>query len=218
MTEQSSLIIILFLGYFILHSFTASLWLKQWIAACCPVVVPWYRLLFNLLATLLAIPLAWIAWRYPGESLWQWQGVMFYLMNGIALLSLLTLVYSSRSYDMQEFLGLRQLQTRTSEVNDMEHFHISTFHRYVRHPWYFLILVILWTRDMSSNQLLIYLLVTLYLFIGSWLEERKLIVYHGEVYEEYRKRVTGLIPLPWKVLSKTDAEELLEKYEQKNRN
>jgi len=213
MTAQSTLIIVLFLGYFLLHSFTASLWLKRQIARRYPALMPWYRLMFNLSATLLALPLAWIAWRYPGETLWQWQGVMFYLMNGIALLALLTLFYSSRFYDMQEFLGLRQLQTETREVNDLEHFHISPFHRYVRHPWYFLILVILWTRDMSNNQLLIYTLVTLYLFIGSRMEERKLLVYHGRVYEDYRKRVAGLIPLPWKVLSKNEAEELLRKYQ-----
>jgi methanethiol S-methyltransferase len=212
MTEQGPLIIVLFLGYFVLHSITASLWLKRQIAACCPALVPWYRLLFNLLATLLALPLAWIAWRYPGEPLWQWQGVMFYLMNGMALLALLLLFYSSRLYDMQEFLGLRQLKTRTTDVNDLERFHISTLHRYVRHPWYFLIIVLLWSRDMSSNQLLIYSLVTLYLFIGSRMEERKLIVYHGGVYEEYRKRVAGLIPLPWKTLSQQQADELIQRY------
>ena len=212
MTEQSPLIIALFLGYFVLHSFTASLWLKRHIARRYPRFVPWYRLLFNLLATLLALPLAWIAWRYPGERLWQWHGTMFYLMNGLALVSLLLLAYSPRLYDMREFLGLRQLQTRTHEVNDLEHFHISPFHRYVRHPWYFLILVLLWTRDMNSNQLLIYILVTFYLFIGSRLEERKLIVYHGKVYEEYRKQVAGLIPLPWKTLSKSEAKKLLNKH------
>jgi protein-S-isoprenylcysteine O-methyltransferase Ste14 len=111
---------------------------------------------------------------------------------------------------MQEFLGVRQLRRGTREINDLEHFHISTFHRFVRHPWYFLILVLLWTRDMSTNQLLIYALVTLYLFIGSRLEERKLIVYHGKVYEKYRKRVAGLIPLPWKILSKEEAIRLVE--------
>lgn len=218
MTAQSPLIFILFLGYFVLHSFTASLWLKQRVAICCPALVSWYRLLFNLLATLLALPLAWIAWRYPGEPLWQWQGGMFYLMNGIALLALLALAYSPRLYDMQEFLGFRQLRTKTSAINDLENFHISPFHRYVRHPWYFLILVILWTRDMSSNQLLIYTLVTLYLFIGSRLEERKLLVYHGEVYTAYRKRVAGLIPLPWKRLSKVDAEQLLHEHRKNQEN
>lgn len=213
MPEQTLLIIAVFLAYFLLHSLTASLWMKQQIAACCPAVVPYYRLLFNLLATLLALPLIYLAWRYPGEPLWHWQGVAFYIANGVALLALIALFYSTRLYDMGEFLGLNQAKGEVHEVKDLERFQISAFHRYVRHPWYFLILVMIWTRDISTTQLLIYTLVTLYLIVGSRLEERKLIAYHGKVYEAYRKRVAGLFPLPWKILSKRDATALLETYD-----
>lgn len=215
MPEETLLIIVVFLAYFVLHSLTASLWMKQRVASYCPSVVPYYRLLFNFLAILLSLPLIYIALRYPGEPLWQWQGVAFYIVNVIAVLALIALLYSIRLYDMDEFLGFTQAKGKVSEIKDMERFQISVFHRFVRHPWYFLILVILWTRDISSNQLLIYSLVTLYLFIGSRLEERKLIAYHGEIYEAYRKRVAGLIPLPWKILSKKGAEQLLLSYEKR---
>lgn len=213
MTEQSLLIIAVFVGYFILHSLSASLWAKRRVAACCPALVPYYRLLFNVLAILLAIPLAYLAWRYPGEPLWQWQGIAGHIADGIGLLALLALLYSLRLYDMREFAGVRQAAGRVHEIRDMEHFRISPMHRYVRHPWYFLILLLLWSRDMSSNQLLIYALVSLYLFIGSRLEERKLIAYHGRVYEAYRQRVAGLFPLPWKTLSKHEARRLLADYD-----
>lgn len=209
MTEQSLLIIVIFVAYFVLHSLTASLWAKRRVAACCPAQVPYYRLVFNALAILLAVPLVYLAWRYPGEPLWQWRGAAGYLADGIGLLALLALLYSLRLYDMEEFAGLRQARGKVKAIQDQEHFRISPFHRYVRHPWYFLILLILWSRDMSSNQLLIYALVSLYLLIGSRLEERKLIAYHGAVYEAYRRRVAGLIPLPWKTLTKREAQQLL---------
>lgn len=212
MPKEYLLIIAAFIAYFALHSLMASLWLKQRVAQCCPVVTPYYRLAFNLLAILLALPLLYLVWRYPGETLWQWQGVAFYLVNGIALVAFITLLYSLRLYDMGEFMGLRQAQGEVHEIKDMEHFQISTLHRFVRHPWYFLILVILWTRDITTTQLLIYSLVTAYLVIGSRLEERKLIAYHGEVYRSYRQRVAGLIPLPWKRISSTEAKQLLEQY------
>jgi len=216
MPKETLLIIAVFLAYFALHSLTASLWMKQRVASCCPAVVPFYRLLFNLIATLLSLPLIYLAWRYPGEPLWQWHGLAFYIVNTVALLALIALLYSIRLYDMDEFLGFTQAKEKVREVRDMERFQISLFHRYVRHPWYFLILVILWTRDISSNQLLIYSLVTLYLIIGSRLEERKLVAYHGKVYEAYRKRVAGLVPLPWKILSKKSAEQLLLSYERQH--
>lgn len=214
MNEQSLIIIGIFVSYFVLHSLTASLWLKRLVARHLPALTPYYRLLFNLLATVLALPLVYVAWKYPGEQLWQWHGVGFYLANGLALISLIVLLYSLRIYDMGEFMGLRQARGHVQQINDMEHFQLSPLHRYVRHPWYFLILVILWTRDMATNQLLIYSLVTLYLYIGSRLEEQKLLVYHGDVYAAYRKRVAGLIPLPWKTLTAREAEELLGSYRQ----
>ncbi|HEY9148772.1 MAG TPA: hypothetical protein VIQ22_07140 [Gammaproteobacteria bacterium] len=214
MQNEHLLIISTFTAYFALHSLLASLWLKQRVARCCPGLLPYYRLGYNLLAVVLAVPLLYLLWRYPGEPLWQWQGFGGYLADGLGLLTLITLLYSLRLYDMGEFLGLRQAHGKVHQIRDMEHFQISPLHRYVRHPWYFLILVIIWSRDVASNQLLIYLLVTLYLVIGSRLEERKLIAYHGEVYREYRRRVAGLIPLPWKTLSQPQADALLSRYRQ----
>jgi hypothetical protein len=52
------------------------------------------------------------------------------------------------------------------------------------------------------------LMVTLYLFVGSRIEERKLIQYHGDVYRRYRKMVAGLIPSPRRFLSRKQAQRL----------
>jgi protein-S-isoprenylcysteine O-methyltransferase Ste14 len=56
-------------------------------------------------------------------------------------------------------------------------------------------------------------MMTLYFFIGSQFEERKLIRYHGEQYRRYRELVPGLIPLPWKYLRKEQMQKLLEESE-----
>lgn len=212
MTASTIQILLLFIAYFAIHSITASLWMKRRVAAHLPALVPYYRLLFNSLALLLAVPLAYIVWQHPGEPLWQWQGAAFYLANGLALLASIAFLYSLKMYDMSEFWGLRQMRGRVAEIKDLERFNISTYHRFVRHPWYSMLLVILWTRDMTTTTLLTYGLITLYLVIGSRFEERKLIAYHGEVYRRYRERVPGLIPLPWKYLDKPSADQLLAEY------
>ncbi len=209
MPDGTFLIITLFSAYFAIHSLTASLWLKNLVATKIPALVPYYRLIFNALSLLLALPLVAVVLLYPGEPLWQWRGVGFYVANGLALMATIAFVYSLKMYDMAEFWGLRQMRERSKEVKDMEHFQISTFHRFVRHPWYTIILVILWSRDMGTTQLLSYSLITLYLVIGSRMEERKLIAYHGEIYRRYRLRVPGLIPLPWRYLSPQEARQLL---------
>jgi hypothetical protein len=37
------------------------------------------------------------------------------------------------------------------------------------------------------------------------MEERKLIAYHGKRYLRYMGKVAGLVPLPWKTISKAEA-------------
>ena len=209
-------IISVFLAYFAVHSLMASIFLKQWVHVHWPGLMPYYRLTFNALAIILAIPLLLVMYYFPGETLWQWQGVWFYISTALALLAVAGFVVSLRYYDLSEFWGTRQLQEGNDSVHDQEGFHISHFHRYVRHPWYFFALVIIWTRDVSTTQLLVYFLVTVYFVLGSLLEERKLIAYHGKVYRKYQHKVAGIIPLPWKILSAQQARELLDEY-QKNR-
>lgn len=194
--------------YFVLHSLAASLWLKQRVTQRWPGSMRYYRLLFNAFAILLGAPLAVFLWSNPGEMLWQWQAPTVYFTNGLAVLALCLFAYSLRLYDLGEFFGTRQWIEARHAVIDQERLCISPLHRYVRHPWYFLLLVLLWTRDLSANHLIAYAMISLYLVIGSALEERKLISYHGALYRRYRARVAGLIPLPWKILSRTEAEAL----------
>lgn len=198
-------------AYFALHSWWASLSLKNTIARRWPGVVPAYRLVYNLLALVLLIPaVLWIR-LCPGDVIWAWTGAAWWLAQGLALLAVAGFFITLRDYDGAEFLGLRQWRDRESRVEDLERFRISPFHRFVRHPWYFLGLVLVWTRDMPAAWLVSAIAVTLYFFIGSRFEERKLLVYHGELYREYRRHVPALIPLPWRWLANEKARELAAK-------
>ncbi len=200
---------LLWLGYFALHSVLASLKLKNWFARLFPERMPFYRLGFNGLAVLTLLPILWLIFHYHGPTLWAWRGVGAWLSNGLALAALCGFMASLKHYDPQEFLGLSQWKAHSKRVQDQEGFHLSPFHRYVRHPWYFFGLVLIWTRDMNAAMFLSAVLATLYFVIGSWLEERKLVVYHGDIYRRYMKRVPGLIPLPWKAITVKEAAELV---------
>ena len=204
------LLLLCWIGYSVLHSALASLGVKRRVAADWPHLMPYYRLMFNILALLLLLPILWLTYHDPEPMLWRWQGIAAWLANGLALAAIFGFWLSLKSYDMQEFLGLRQLQFHVRKVEDQEHFHLSPFHRFVRHPWYFFGLILIWTRDMSVTTLLSSMFITLYFLVGSRLEEKKLLVYHGDTYRRYMARVPGLIPLPWKSLTAEEAEALLE--------
>lgn len=214
--QDMALLLLCWLGYFALHSALASLPVKRRVATLHPKLMPGYRLIFNMLSVLMLLPILWLMHRTPGPWLWRWNGVAAWLANGLALAALLGFLRSLKFYDTKEFIGLRQWRSHTCRVEDQEHFHLSPFHRYVRHPWYFFGLVLIWTRDMNASLLLSSAMITLYFIAGSRLEEKKLLIYHGETYHRYMERVPGLFPLPWKFLSAEGARELLE-YESRRR-
>jgi len=209
MTFELWTLLAVWLAYFVLHSFLASLTVKRWVARVHPDWMPAYRLFFNAVAMLLLLPPLFLTLLWRGEPLWQWDGAWYWLSLGITALAVFGFVGSLRVYDGQEFLGTRQLREGIRSVEDQERMHISPLHRYVRHPWYFLGMLLVWSRDMDPAFLLSAIAISAYFILGSRLEEQKLMAYHGAAYREYRRRVPGLFPLPWRYLSPEQAEEIL---------
>jgi len=200
---------ILWLAYFALHSMLASISFKNKVASWWPRIIPAYRLLYNLSALLLLLPLLWLQHQIESPLLWQWQGVTALLTNGLAILAIIGFLISLKAYDGMTFIGLKQWQQHQHSINDQDQFRPSFSHRFVRHPWYFYTLVILWTRDMSLAQFTFYSLVTFYFFIGVRFEEKKLQHYFGDQYTRYQQLVPALIPRPWRYLNAQQAVDLL---------
>lgn len=194
--------------YFAIHSALASLSVKRWVQHHQPAMLAYYRIAYNALATLLLIIPVGFTIAERGEPLWQWQGYAQWLANALALLAVVMFFWTLRYYDMREFMGIKQNREQVNAVYDQERFTLSPVHRFVRHPWYFLGLVIIWTRDMDYLFLTTAVIVTLYLVLGARLEEKKLVAFHGEVYRRYCQLVPGLIPRPWRYLSRAQAAQL----------
>lgn len=189
--------------YCALHSFLASLRLKRWVEHHAPRVARRYRLLYNLLATVLLAPLLVATELAADDWLWQWQGGLSWLPHGVTLLVAIGFIWSSRAYDMRDFMGFAG-----TTMAARPRLGLSPLHRFVRHPWYFLGLVWLWTRDMDSARLVAVAIVSGYLWLGSRLEDIKLERELGKVYAEYRRRVPGLLPRPWRFLRRDELDGL----------
>lgn len=192
--------------YGALHSWLAGMDLKDRVGRRWPALMPAYRLLFNGLAVVLLIPPLWLTWAWPGEALWHWPA---WIAWPAAIGTVAGYLWSLRWYDGLDFIGLRQWRHRVAVAAWTDNLVLSPLHRYVRHPWYSLGLLFLWTRDLNAGWLVATLAVTVYLVIGSRLEERKLIEVFGDAYRRYRDRVPSLVPLPGRHLSAEEAETLL---------
>lgn len=197
--------------YGLVHSLLASMRCKAWLARTLPVLWPYYRLGFNLFALVSVMPVLWLQIHADGPAIIVWHGAWRWLALGLSMAAGIGFLLSLRDYDLTEFIGLHQLHERAGAVrlHDAAEFHIGTFHRYVRHPWYFFSLVVLWTQDMNAPFLVMACALTLYLIVGTHYEERKLIAAFGTTYRRYMAHVPALLPLPWKHLSAAQAAALL---------
>jgi protein-S-isoprenylcysteine O-methyltransferase Ste14 len=160
-----------------------------------------YRLFYNIVAVLsLVVPIT--AMRaMPSMALWRWSGPWLILQYTILLAVAGGFVWTARFYDMKFFFGISQ-KTAQNPKNSRPTLTISPMHRFVRHPWYFLGIVFLWSRDMDLARLVTAACLTLYFIVGSRLEETRLVRVFGDTYREYQKAVPALLPLPWKFLRK----------------
>jgi protein-S-isoprenylcysteine O-methyltransferase Ste14 len=185
------------------HSLTASLSSKllaqRWLGErTCD---GWYRLLYNVFALVSFLPVLWGLTRLPDQTLYRLPGWAWWLCVPLQVVALLCAGLTLWRVDLWRFVGLRQWvrwlsgepEPRTPAV-----FYVSGFYRWVRHPLYFFSLILLWcTPLLSVNTLFFNLFCTLYFYVGSIFEERKLVQEFGQVYLDYQKQVPRLLPMPF---------------------
>jgi protein-S-isoprenylcysteine O-methyltransferase Ste14 len=108
-------------------------------------------------------------------------------------------------YDILQVLGIRQIKSGKSHATLSESGDIDTsgILSITRHPWYLATIMLVWTyfREMYVSTLIVNIILTIYLIIGTILEERKLIIELGDSYRHYINRVSMLFPTKW-ILSK----------------
>ena len=64
----------------------------------------------------------------------------------------------------------------------------------VRHPMYLALIIYLWMQTFRVVDIIVNIILTIYVIIGTILEEKKLILEFGEAYKQYQKKVPMLIP------------------------
>lgn len=150
-----------------------------------------YRLAYNIFAGISFLPILYLMATLPNRIVYEvpspWNLVMF----GGQLLSLVLLLIAFLQTDALSFVGLRQLFEEEKSGALVAH----GLYRMVRHPLYTFSLLFLWlTPSVSQNSLTVYIGATLYILIGTYFEERKLLREFGEAYADYQKSTPMLIP------------------------
>lgn len=192
-------IILLWTAFGFLHSFLISRWMMKIMQARLGRYYAFYRLGYNIFSLLTFIPpylytksvSTPLAYSFSG---WRW------LQFGLLVLALGLMLGAFLTYDLKEFLGIKQAQTfkRPGTVAAPRHTRIvkQGLLAWVRHPVYLGTIVFLWSMDSTWAEVVAKGVMTLYILVGIRLEEQKLVAEFGEEYRRYQQEVPML--LPWR--------------------
>lgn len=180
----------------LIHSTMASQMFKnRWLNVLGPLAC-FERLIFNAISALAIVFVFFVGRNHLANTLYfaVSDGWMF-LLWGVRLLGFGLLLVALSSYDLSRFMGVCQVLYHWRSLSlPTETLHISSLHRYVRHPLYSATLLIIWSRPLTPFVLSTNLFATLYFWIGLYWEERRLIELYGLDYTDYQKRVPALVP------------------------
>lgn len=176
----------------VIHSITASLGFKDLLRRTFGVgFMKFYRLLYNGFSVLSFAPILYLMVVLPDTDFYRAPAPWSYLLLTGQALSALLLLTAVLQTDTLSFVGLRQL----FEEETLGRLVTKGFYRMVRHPLYTFGLLILWLSPrVTVNSFIVYLSLTIYIMIGAFFEERKLLREFGKEYEEYKSVTPMLIP------------------------
>jgi methanethiol S-methyltransferase len=157
-----------------------------------------YRLFFNSVAVLTLIPVLWYSHSLRQEAIVRWEGVWLVLQYLLMACGVLLVIAGGRHYSLRQFVGISQLQGASSGgLAAGGGIDSSGVLGLVRHPWYTAVVLLLWARNLDMAALVGNGVLTVYIVVGTLLEERKLVHEFGDAYRSYQRRVSMFVPLKW---------------------
>ncbi|MFQ5574143.1 MAG: methyltransferase family protein [Terriglobia bacterium] len=180
----------------LVHSLTASLAVKRWGQA--RLGRRYYLYPFAYIVVSLVTFAGFLFFRPPIHgTVYSLDGELGYVLRGVQLLGVVGLLQAAREFDLRGFLGARDFRAAGASIS-RGNLRTSGLNAVVRHPLYFFGLVFLWANPrMTADAFWLTVAFSAYLVVGSVFEERKLVVLFGREYTEYKRAVSGLVPIKW---------------------
>ena len=150
-----------------------------------------YRLLYNIFSAISFAPILYLVAVLPNKDLYQIPAPWSYVMLAGQGFSAALLIVAVLQTDTLSFVGLRQLfeEERSGKLIT------SGLYHFIRHPLYTFGLLFIWlSPNVTVNSFVMYLALTIYIFVGAYFEEKKLLREFGREYEEYKSNTPMIVP------------------------
>lgn len=180
--------LILFLGWLLfygLHSLMATEKAKSIV----PIEPQLYRLFYNAVSLILFFVLLFLGALIPSYLVFAPSGISNYSGLMLAATGLFVIKRAFRNYNFKSFMGLKKNLSDDLKKDGLQ--------SSIRHPLYtgtLLIVIGYFLFNPQFTSLTILLALTVYLPLGIFWEEKKLIKIYGEEYLKYRQEVPALFP------------------------
>lgn len=184
---------LLCLAFFIQH----SLMIRKSFRRCLVKFIPsHYQGAFYTVASGIVLLVLLVFWQQSAHTLITLQGALSWLVRGISFLAIAGFAWSMGALGSFDAFGLNPIlaQMRGTQESSMP-FVIRGPYRWIRHPLYFFMLLLIWSCPrFSADRLLFNVFWTAWVVAGTVLEERDLVADFGEPYRDYQRKVPMLIP------------------------
>lgn len=201
MAERYVLLAILWLSWCLLHSLLIARFVTRFLRRLPEGITRYYRLAYTITALSTLLPLIVYTRYLQDEIVFVWQGGWVLVRFCLLGISCGAFYGGARRYDMGYFLGLRQIISRKAHalLSENEDFTRKGVFGITRHPWYLGSLILLWSvlPVYHVSTFITAVILSLYLVVGTILEERKIIAEFGESYRAYQQEVSMLVPWKW---------------------
>lgn len=189
----------LVIAWCFLHSAMISISVTEYLKRSLGSRYRYYRLFYNVVSALTLVPVVLFAYSVRTQPIFSWDGYLRIVRLLLLGIGGLLFFLGARHYDARQLLGIKQIQEGTSNkaITDSGELDTSGVLGVIRHPWYSGGMLLIWAGQLDVSAILVNSILTAYLIMGTFLEERKLVREFGDEYRTYRKRVSLFIPFLW---------------------
>jgi protein-S-isoprenylcysteine O-methyltransferase Ste14 len=190
-------IALLWTGYCVLHSFLISTGVTNIMNRVMKRYYACYRLFYVTISLVLLVPLINYTTQTDSRIIISYGlplTITKYVLASGALLMFFWAFFFN--YDSLSFFGIRQILNFGKQGKNVpsEEIKRNGLLGLMRHPMYFALIVYLWCNINTLPDLIVNTILTIYIIIGTKLEEKKLVLEFGETYIKYQHEVPMLIP------------------------